>query len=211
MYAYDQNLFYKAQISCARMFDYGVGICGLTLDDFYNRFLLSPISKRFERGDSRVVAGMSGVEMAMRIISESDDSMILPKPVYSVDRSEEYWLGWVLSYYQWAKNIPFCKITENINICDIALMYKKYHEMDIRQFADSLDEMRIKAREESSLKRLRRYSGMSQSELANVTGIPIRTIQAYEQCQKNINNASVDYVCKIAKALNCEIEMLLEL
>lgn len=203
MYAYDQNLFNKAQVSCARMFDYGVGTCGLELEYFYNRFLASVISKRFERGDSSVVAGMSGVEMAMRIISESDDDVILPEPVYSVDRSREYWLGWVLSYYQWVKNIPFVKITENISIGDIALMYKKYHEMDIRQFADKLDEMRINARKESSLKRLRSYSELSQSELANKTGIPVRTIQAYEQCQKNINNANVDYVCRMARALNC--------
>ena len=51
---------------------------------------------------------------------------------------------------------------------------------------------------------------MSQSELAGLTGIPIRTLQAYEQCQKNINNASVDYVIRLSKALNCDIEMLLE-
>ena len=211
MYAYDSNLFYKAQISCAWMFDYGVVVCGLALQDFYARFLASDISERFERGDSAVVAGMSGVEMAMKVISDSEPGISLPKSMFSVNRSPEYWLGWALAYYQWSKNIPFRKITENIGIDSIADMYPKYHEMDIRQFADRLDEMRESAKKESSLKRLRVYAGLSQSELANMTGISVRTIQAYEQMQKNINNASIDYVCRISKALNCDIEMLMEL
>ena len=211
MYAYDTNLFFKAQISCAWMFDYGVAVCGLALRDFYARFLASDISERFERGDSAVVAGMSGVEMAMKVIWDSEPGISLPKSMFSIDRSPEYWLGWSLAYYQWSKNIPFRKITENVGIDSIANMYHKYHEMDIRQFADRLDEMRESAKKESSLKRLRTYAGLSQSELADMTGISVRTIQAYEQMQKNINNASIDYVYRISKALNCDIEMLLEL
>lgn len=210
MYAYDKNLFGKAQMSLAWMFDYGVVGCGLSLTDFYSRFLASNISKYFAIGDSTVVAGMSGVEMAMRIIEESDSSAILPKPEFAINRSREYWLGWSLAYYQWVTNLTFDKITENVGIEDIYEMYDKYHEMDIRQFADELDEMRRQAKQESSLKRLRTYAGLSQNELADITGISVRTIQAYEQRQKNINSASVDYVIKLSKALNCDIEMLLE-
>ena len=210
MYAYDYDLFYKAQISCAWMFDYGVVGCGLELDDFYGRFIASDISRKFERGDSSVVAGMSGIEMAMRVISESDEGVRLPKPIYSINRSEEYWLGWVLSYYQWNRNMSFRKITEDVSIDSIALMYKKYHEMDIRQFADHLDIMRANAKTESSLKRLRMYAGLSQSELAQMTDISVRTIQAYEQRRKNINTASVDYLIRLARALHCDMEMLIE-
>ena len=211
MYAYDYNLFYKAQMSLAWMFDYGVLGCNLELNDFYSRFLISDIAHRFEKGESAVIAGMSGVEMAMRIISQSDSSFEFKEPVYSIDRSREYWIGWSLAYYQWSQNIPFEKITENITINDIADMYPKYHEMDIRQFADRVDEMSKEAKVCSSLRRIRTYAGLSQSELSTITDIPLRTIQAYEQTQKNINNASVDYVCRLSKALSCNVETLLEL
>ena len=210
MYAYDYNLFSKAQMSLAWMFDYGVIDCRLALQDFYDRFLISTISKKFERGDSSVVAGMSGIEMAMSVISETDSCFELPSPRYELNRTKEYWLGWALAYYQWANNIPFSNITENINIDVIAQMYNKYHEMDIRHFAERLDEMRRETRTESAMRRLRRYAGLSQSELAKSTDIPLKTIQAYEQGQKSINNARVDYVLRIAKALDCNVELLLE-
>jgi transcriptional regulator with XRE-family HTH domain len=53
--------------------------------------------------------------------------------------------------------------------------------------------------------------GFSQLQLANETGIPIRTIQQYEQGQKNINKAQAEYIIKLAKALYCEPSELLEL
>lgn len=211
MYAYDLNLFYKSQTSLAWMFDYGVEVCQLEIDDFYNRFLISDISSRFERGDSKVIAGMSGVEMAMYVIQESDSSMILPKPVFNINRSRAYWVGWSLACYQWIKNIPFSRITEYISIKEIEGMYYKYHEMDIRQFAKKLDERREEARAQSALRRMRLYSGYSQSELANLTEIPLKTIQAYEQGTKKINNANIDYILRISKVLGCSIEALLEL
>ena len=51
---------------------------------------------------------------------------------------------------------------------------------------------------------------MSQKELANKTEIPLRTIQQYEQKQKNINKAQAEYLIRLSKALYCEPEDLLE-
>lgn len=192
------------------MFEYGVMVYGMPLDDFYAGFLSSELCERFEMGDSSVIAGMSGTEMARSIIC-GDKEVDLPSPHFDTDRSRAYWLGWSLAYYQWSKNISFKKITENVTINEIIEMYPKYHEMDIRQFADGLDEMRMQAAKESSHKRLRRLAGYSQREVSEITGIPLRSLQAYEQRQKNINNAGADYVCRLAKTLNCDIEMLMEM
>ena len=46
--------------------------------------------------------------------------------------------------------------------------------------------------------------------LAEKTGIPIRTIQQYEQRQKDINRASGQYLLQFASALNCRMEDLME-
>ena len=47
---------------------------------------------------------------------------------------------------------------------------------------------------------------MSQRELTDKTEIPVRTIQQYEQKQKNINKAQVDYLIRLSKVLYCEPE-----
>ena len=50
------------------------------------------------------------------------------------------------------------------------------------------------------------YAGLSQKELAEKTGIPLRTIQQYEQGQKDLTHASAESVVRLAKALYCGVE-----
>ena len=57
---------------------------------------------------------------------------------------------------------------------------------------------------------LRREKGLTQKELADASGVPIRTIQQYEQRQKNINKAQVEYLVMLARILCCDIEDILE-
>ena len=42
------------------------------------------------------------------------------------------------------------------------------------------------------------------------TGIPVKTIQQYEQRRKDINKAQVEYVVRLSKALCCEPQDILE-
>ena len=58
-------------------------------------------------------------------------------------------------------------------------------------------------------KRLRAYAGLSQKELAEKTGIPLRTIQQYEQGQKDLSHACADSVLTLARALYCEVSDLI--
>lgn len=99
IHAYDENLLNKAQITLANMLDTAVHVYDYELNTFYALFLKSEYSKRFERGESSVVAGMSGREMAYAVICENHD-IEMKRPVYSVNRSQEYWVGWNLGYYQ---------------------------------------------------------------------------------------------------------------
>lgn len=68
------------------------------------------------------------------------------------------------------------------------MLYTPYHEMDVRQFADKMNELYRAAKPETNLKSLRTLAEMSQSELARPGRNP-RTIQQYEQRQKDINKA----------------------
>lgn len=210
MYAYEDSLLSKAQLTLGSMFDYAVGLCEIELEKFYFDFVNSVYSGKFEHGDSKVVAGMSGIELAREIMREGRESDKITEPRYPIPAGPEFWLGWSLAHYQWVKAIPFAKITENVSISMIYNMYSKYHEMDIRQFDDALDDLRVRSAKDSSLKRLRMYAGLSQRDLSTITDIPLRTIQQYEQREKDICKANVDYCVRLAKALHCDIEMLLE-
>ena len=61
----------------------------------------------------------------------------------------------------------------------------------------------------SRLKFMREDKGMSQSELAKKSGVPIRNIQAYEQGYKDINKAQVVKVLQLAEALDCDVYMII--
>ena len=82
--------------------------------------------------------------------------------------------------------------------------------MDIRHFVDQMNELYVGAKKETNLKIRRKRLGISQSKLAELTGIPVRTIQQYEQRQKNINKAQVEYLVVLARVLYCRVEDLVE-
>ena len=61
-----------------------------------------------------------------------------------------------------------------------------------------------------NLKRIRTEEGLSQSKLAEASGVNLRMIQHYEQGEKDINRAEGMRLYQLAKALGCTIEDLLE-
>ena len=207
IHAYDKIYLAQARNSLGLMIDFVVYDLEQDLNTFWEVFINSDICKKFEKGSSRVVAGMSGVEMAYEVLGDKYWE-IERKPV--MNRSAEYWLGWALAYYQWDTGLSFKKIDEMIDIMDLFSMYTKYHEIDIRHFCDKLNEIYYAKNADTNLKKIRQKSGLSQSQLAIVTDIPVRTIQQYEQRQKDINRARAEYLIKFAKALYCDPEDLLE-
>jgi len=60
------------------------------------------------------------------------------------------------------------------------------------------------------LKDKRLAAGLSQSELGKASGVNVRLIQDYEQGHKPINRAAAETVHKLAKALGCTMEDLIE-
>ena len=63
----------------------------------------------------------------------------------------------------------------------------------------------------SNLKMWRQRRGMSQAQLAKASGVSIRMIQYYEQGKNDINRAEALSVYRLAQALVCSMEALLEL
>ena len=58
---------------------------------------------------------------------------------------------------------------------------------------------------------LEKEARLSQSQLAEETGIPVKTIQQYEQRRKDINKAQAEYVIKLSQVLCCNPQELMEI
>ncbi len=205
--AYDKIYLEKARANCGHMLDFAVNDLNCGLRDFWEQFINSEIAERFEHGESTVIAGMSGIEMTYAVLGDGIERVEVKPKDY---RTQEYWLGWALAYYQWETGLSFRSIASPENIMDIRSMYSPYHEMDIRHFCDAMDEICTERNRETRLKYYRKLAGLSQAQLAEQSDIPLRTIQQYEQRQKNINMARAEYVVRLARVLYCSPEDLLE-
>lgn len=210
IHAYDKSYLSSAQKNLARMLDYMVNDLKHSLETVWQWFLMSRTSHRFEQGDCSVLSGMSGVELARMVLQESGQPIPDIRPSYAYDRSPEYWTGWAIAYYQWDTGLHFDEIERAVHITDIRLLYTPYHEMDIRQFVDKMNELYHDSSPDTNLKALRTLSGFTQAELAEQTNIPLRTIQQYEQRQKNINKAQAETLLRLSRVLNCSVEDLME-
>ena len=208
--AYDKVYLDRARTALGRMLDFAVYDLKYDIADFFELFIQSGVAMRFETGDFTLLVGMSGVELAYEVLEQSNIEYTRIRPGYTIDRSEEFWTGWALAYYQWETSLGFAEIVQNIPIKDIMALYSPYHEMDIRQFVDRMNELYNTARQETNLKLWRQKTGLTQRELAELAGVPVRTIQQYEQRQKNINKAQAEYLVRLARALYCEVTDLLE-
>lgn len=62
----------------------------------------------------------------------------------------------------------------------------------------------------TQLKKIREASSLSQTKLAEASGVNVRMIQHYEQGVKDINSAAALTVYRLAQALECTVEDLLE-
>jgi len=210
IYAYDKIYLDKARTALGRMLDFAVYDLHYDIEEFFQLFITSGIASRFASGEVSLLVGMSGVELAYEVLEQSNISFERIKPNYTINRSPEFWTGWALAYYQWETSLDFAEIVRYVPIKDILALYSPYHEMDIRHFTDKMTELYREAKPETNLKLLRQRAKLSQRELAELSNIPIRTLQQYEQRQKNINKAQAEYLVILAKILYCDVTDLME-
>ncbi len=62
---------------------------------------------------------------------------------------------------------------------------------------------------DNQLARLRKYANLTQKELGKKAGVSTRMIEKYEQGDKDLNHASAETVYKLSKALECDMEELI--
>lgn len=224
MRAYDEACLPLACGCLGRMLDYSVYSLHIDADSMMDLFAASGAASLFARGDMRTIAGGSGIELAYSVLEKSGlpHERVLPR--HTVSFSNEYWGGHALAYAQWATGLRFEELVKRrpasavISSCakerlalleslppdisegDKAAELKRFgREFALRTAGSILSE----GPSDTRLKALRIKNGLSQGALAKASGVPVRTIQQYEQRQKDINKARFEYIVRLSAALNC--------
>ena len=210
MNAYPETLLPNARSRLADAADYAVIDLDVPIDDFFSFFAASEWARRIERGDRPTILGISGIELAQNVLSDKIGQHEFRSARESLHRTKAYWTGWILAYYQWVSRRTFREILQALPASTIERMYGVYHEAPEERFASTADSILREKFPDTRLKRIRSAYGCSQSELSELSGVGIRSIQMYEQRRKDINKAKVESVWRLARALGCEIEDIME-
>ena len=193
------------------MMDYAVNDCAFDGDRYLHMFISSGIARQFEHGNPKSIVGKSGVDIVYGVVKITSGNV--PKAVPTLEighRSSEYWGGWALAHYQWYTARKFSSILRYMPFSEILEMHYSLSETDITAFYKTANDIYILARPQTNLRRMREASGLSQSMLANESGVSLRTIEMLEQRDKDINKTQVIIAAKLARSMGCDIEDLLE-
>lgn len=210
MHAYSEKYLNSATTILAEMADYAVNDCGLDGDEFMHMFIVSGAAKLFARGNLKYITGRSGIEIADEVIRKVKNDHTAAPLTDSVNKTPEYWAGWALAQYQWYTAKPFDDILRDLPFSAIVKLYGTLHEADITKFYHVVDEIIAKENPLTNLKRIRNAAGITQEKLALDSGVSLRSIQMYEQRNKDINKAQAITLAKISRVLGCDVEDLLE-
>ena len=152
---------------------------------------------------------MSGIDLARLVLEKCGKTVSDISELPYIDYPPEYWIGWILAYYQWYTGKAFSTICRKITYQNMIDLYGVLHEADPSKAVSVFDSI-MKKSAETNLARLRKNKGLSQSQLAKTANISIRSIQLYEQRQTDINNAQHNHLKSLSKVLGCENDDLLE-
>lgn len=205
-HAYSPLYLNKATRAMGNMLHDAVLEFGMNGKDFLEQFVQSEVAEEFENGNPKYIAGRSGLELFVEVMEKTTGKVYDTVLIENYERSNAYWVGWILAHYQWYSGRSFRSILETIPYEELAGLYGTLHEADVQKSYEVLD-LHFK-NAESKLKTLRRKCGLTQEELADESGVSLNTIRAYERKSKDLNKAGFEIVRKLAKALRCDVEEL---
>ena len=210
--AYSELYLDDAMQNLGDMVEYAVCDCGYDPDEFFGWFISSGVASKFEKGNPKYIAGMSGFELAEAVLKATNIALPGVAPSHPDFKGREYWAGWIFAYYQWQSGRRFEDIiADGLTLSTIFGMYI-HHEADSSKFVESADAIirRKKESRKSKLHTIRKARGFTQQQLSDASGVALRMVQLYEQKQNDLSKAQVNVVISLAKALGCEVEDLID-
>ncbi|MBQ9044103.1 MAG: helix-turn-helix transcriptional regulator [Eggerthellaceae bacterium] len=210
MRAYDELYLDGAMENLGEAFDYAAIACEVDLDLFFSLFVTTGFAERFGAGEPKVIAGLSGTELAIEVLFEGGVMSDFPPARVDYALSAEYWCGWALAYCQWKTARSFAEIRRHVSAREMLELYAPLHEADEDRFVEAIEERIHLPEGPVRLQAQRKLSGLTQRALADKSGVNLRTLQQYESGAKDINKAAAETVLALSRVLGCQMEDLLE-
>ncbi|MBR4790585.1 MAG: helix-turn-helix transcriptional regulator [Treponema sp.] len=210
--AYQKFYLDDAQQNLAVMFDYAIRLLKYDADQFFLYFIQSEVAQKFEHANPKYIAGMCGIELAQNVLTKIGAAPKFPTEP-KIELGKEFWLGWVLAYYQWYSGLKFSDLQEYGLVPSQILARYILHEADISKFVNVANKIILanKAASPTRLQKIRKARGLTQKELSELSGVSLRMIQLYEQRQNDINQASGQTINTLARALCCNFYEIMEI
>ena len=191
-------------------FDYAINDCKIDGSEFVKMFVASTACKKIENGETSYISGKSGIKIAIECVYEITGKKLAVEPSGKFSCSAQFWCGWAVCYYQCLSSRKYADIFKAVSYEDMLGFYQTLHEASVEKIASVINERIRTTYPETNLKRIRTTYGCSQRELAEMSGVGLRSIQMYEQRNKDINKAQSESLYRLAKSLGCTMEDLLE-
>ena len=212
IHAYNHYYLEDAMNNVGSMLDCAVNAAHCDVSVFFEMFLASGVASQIEVGNPRFVSGLSGVELCQKVFEKTSDFKIKEIDYQPFERTKEFWAGWSLAYYQWFRAKSFLYIQRNgLDINRIIAMYPTLHEADLSKFVETADSIieNFLTERPNVLKTIRKQAKITQQRLAEISGVTLRMIQAYEQGDQDIQKAEAQTVFALSRALGCSPESII--
>ncbi len=212
IHAYQKFYLNDAQQNLAVMFDYALRTLKYNGDQFFLYFIQSEVAQKFGHANPKYIVGMSGIELCQNVLRKIGATRDFPSEP-KIEQGKEFWLGWVLAYYQWYSGLKFSDLQEYGLVPSEILSRYILHEADISKFVSVANKIILanKAATPTRLQKLRKAQELTQKQLSDLSGVSLRMIQLYEQRQNDINQASAQTINSLARALWCNFYEIMEI
>ena len=198
--AYSEMYLSIVSKNIGSLFDLAMYLEGMDADGFASMFSTSQVARGIESASPLYLAGMSPQDMFARVVLREPHRYVSPP-----EMSDAAWAGSIFAYAQWYCGCRFSDIQRAFPASKMLSLHRTFRADIMGAVSIVVDTMHPVA----ILKRLREERGMSQSDLSLVSGVPIRSIRAYEQGSVDLCKAQGDTLYNLAKALGCSTDALI--
>ena len=205
---YEDNWLEYRMLNLGEAFSYASRECELDLDTFMSYFISSGYTKGYELQSPAIKYGLSGSELVHNILLRMNANIYIKTMDEKID-VVAFWCGYILAYYQHISQLSFAYIHQHLKMKDLEKMFFPLHEASEDKAVDVINDI-IKKKFVTRLQERRQEVGLSQSQLAKLSGTNKRTLQEYETGAKDINKASAVTVYNLSRALYCDVSDILE-
>lgn len=211
-YAYSEIYLSDALMNMGEFIEFASENHPESVDEILHSFIISGYASRWDKGDPRVLSGMSGTELYFAVqracgLACDEDKI---KALTRYDTGPAYWCGYILAYFHFRSRHPFSEIINTIDYDYLLSVYPAFHTAsDEKCFVEISRYFNAAYSQTSRLQAYRKMIGMTQRQLAEESGVNLRTLQQYEIGDKDIKKAAAEKVLSLSDVLHVSPEALL--